>query len=297
MNILRFVVVTGLSGAGKTQAIRSLEDLGFFCVDNMPPTLIPKFAEVCFQTEGKIDKVALVIDIRGGKFFDDLFESLKYLKEQGYNYEILFLDASDEILIKRFKESRRKHPLAPDGRIINGISEERNKLREVMNRADNIINTSKLSTRELREEITKIYSTEGQLETELMITVLSFGFKYGIPVDSDLVFDVRFLPNPYYIPELKPYSGNDKQVSNYVLGFPETGVFIEKLDDMIKYLIPNYTKEGKRQLIISIGCTGGRHRSVTIANEIYYRLKNHGSKVNIEHRDIKEDASRGGLKL
>ena len=297
MNIMRFVIVTGLSGAGKTQAIRSLEDLGFFCVDNMPPTLIPKFAEVCFQTEGKIDKVALVIDIRGGKFFDDLFESLKYLKEQGYNYEILFLDASDEILIKRFKESRRKHPLAPDGRIINGITMERNKLREVMDRADNIINTSKLSTRELREEMTKIYSTEGQLETELMITVLSFGFKYGIPVDSDLVFDVRFLPNPYYIPELKPFSGNDKQVSDYVLSFPETGVFVEKLEDMLKYLIPHYIKEGKRQLIISIGCTGGRHRSVTIANEIYSKLKNDGSRVNIEHRDIKEDASRGGLKL
>jgi len=297
MNIMRFVIVTGLSGAGKTQAIRSLEDLGFFCVDNMPPTLIPKFAEVCFQTEGKIDKVALVIDIRGGKFFDDLFESLKYLKEQGYNYEILYLDASDEILIKRFKESRRKHPLAPDGRIINGISMERNKLREVMDRADNIINTSKLSTRELREEMTKIYATEGQLETELMVTVLSFGFKYGIPVDSDLVFDVRFLPNPYYIPELKPFSGNDKQVSDYVLSFPETGVFVEKLEDMLKYLIPHYIKEGKRQLIISIGCTGGRHRSVTIANEIYSKLKNDGSKVTIEHRDIKEDASRGGLKL
>jgi len=294
---MRFVIVTGLSGAGKTQAIRSLEDLGFFCVDNMPPTLIPKFAEVCFQTEGKIDKVALVIDIRGGKFFDDLFESLKYLKEQGYNYEILYLDASDEILIKRFKESRRKHPLAPDGRIINGISMERNKLREVMDRADNIINTSKLSTRELREEMTKIYATEGQLETELMVTVLSFGFKYGIPVDSDLVFDVRFLPNPYYIPELKPFSGNDKQVSDYVLSFPETGVFVEKLEDMLKYLIPHYIKEGKRQLIISIGCTGGRHRSVTIANEIYSKLKNDGSKVTIEHRDIKEDASRGGLKL
>lgn len=294
---MRFVIVTGLSGAGKTQAIRNLEDLGFFCVDNLPPTLIPKFAEACYQTDGKIDKIALVIDIRGGKFFDDLFESLKYLKKQGYKYEILFLDASDEVLVKRFKESRRKHPLAPDGRILNGISMERNKLREVKDRADNIIDTSKLATRELREEITKIYSEEGQMETQLMITVLSFGFKYGIPVDSDLVFDVRFLPNPYYIPELKKYSGNDKPVRDYVMSFEETGSFIDKLEDMLQFLIPYYLKEGKRQLIISIGCTGGRHRSVTIANAIYEKLMNNNYKVNIDHRDIDEDVNKGGKKL
>lgn len=294
---MRFVIVTGLSGAGKTQAIRNLEDLGYFCVDNLPPTLIPKFAEACYQTDGKIDKIALVIDIRGGKFFDDLFESLKYLKEQGYKYEILFLDASDEVLVKRFKESRRKHPLAPDGRILNGISMERNKLREVKDRADNIIDTSKLATRELREEITKIYSEEGQMETQLMITVLSFGFKYGIPVDSDLVFDVRFLPNPYYIPELKKYSGNDKPVRDYVMSFEETNNFIDKLEDMLQYLIPNYLKEGKRQLIVSIGCTGGRHRSVTIANAIYEKLTNNEYRVNIDHRDIDEDVNKGGKKL
>lgn len=294
---MRFVIVTGLSGAGKTQAIRNLEDLGYFCVDNLPPTLIPKFAEACYQTDGRIDKIALVIDIRGGKFFDDLFESLNYLKEQGYKYEILFLDASDEVLIKRFKESRRKHPLAPDGRILNGISMERNKLREVKDRANNIIDTSKLATRELREEITKIYAEEGQVETELMITVLSFGFKYGIPVDSDLVFDVRFLPNPYYIPELKKYSGNDNVVSDYVMNFKETNEFIDKLTDMLEFLIPNYLKEGKRQLIVSIGCTGGRHRSVTIANVIYEKLKADGHKVNIDHRDIEEDVNKGGKKL
>ncbi|MCT8976413.1 RNase adapter RapZ [Clostridium sp. CX1] len=294
---MRFVIVTGLSGAGKTQAIRNLEDLGYFCVDNLPPTLIPKFAEACYQTDGKIDKIALVIDIRGGKFFDDLFESLKYLKEQGYKYEILFLDASDEVLVKRFKESRRKHPLAPDGRILNGISMERNKLREVKDRADNIIDTSKLATRELREEITKIYSEEGQMETQLMITILSFGFKYGIPVDSDLVFDVRFLPNPYYIPELKKYSGNDKPVRDYVMSFEETNNFIDKLEDMLQYLIPNYLKEGKRQLIVSIGCTGGRHRSVTIANAIYEKLTNNEYRVNIDHRDIDEDVNKGGKKL
>ena len=294
---MRFVIVTGLSGAGKTGAIRSLEDLGYFCVDNLPPTLIPKFAEVCYQTEGKIDKIALVIDIRGGMFFDDFFESIQYLKEQGYKYEILFLDASDEVLVKRFKESRRKHPLAPDGRILNGITEERHRLREVKDRSDNIIDTTKLATRELREEINRIYGEAGQIESELMITVLSFGFKYGIPVDSDLVFDVRFLPNPFYIPELKAFSGNDKPVSDYVMGHEQTITFIDKLEDMIQYLIPNYIKEGKRQLIVSIGCTGGRHRSVTIANEIYNGLKDKGHKVNIDHRDINEDANRGVKKL
>lgn len=293
---MRFVIVTGLSGAGKTQAIRCLEDLGYFCIDNLPPTLIPKFAEACYQAEGKIDRIALVIDIRGGEFFDNLFDSLKYLKEEKYQYEILFLDTKNEVLIKRYKESRRKHPLAPDGRILNGIELERNKLREVKDRSDNIIDTSNLSTRELRNEITKIYG-EGRIETQLMITVLSFGFKYGIPVDSDLVFDVRFLPNPFYIPELKKFSGNDKEVRDYVISFEETRVFIDKLDDMLQYLIPHYLSEGKRQLIISIGCTGGRHRSVTIANEIYERLKSHNNKVNIEHRDINEDINRGGMKL
>jgi UPF0042 nucleotide-binding protein len=294
---MRFVIITGLSGAGKTQAIRCLEDLGYFCVDNLPATLIPKFAEACFQTDGKIDRIALVIDIRGGKFFDDLFESLNLLKESGFNYEILFLDASDEVLIKRFKESRRKHPLAPEGRILNGITMERNRLKELKDRANNIIDTTKLSPRELREKLTGIYSEEGQIENELMITVLSFGFKYGIPVDSDLVFDVRFLPNPFYIPELKPFSGNDKSVFDYVFSFDETKVFVDKLEDMITYLIPHYLKEGKRQLIVSIGCTGGRHRSVSIANETYQRLKAKNHNVGIDHRDINEDINKGGLKL
>jgi UPF0042 nucleotide-binding protein len=294
---MRFVIVTGLSGAGKTQAVRNLEDLGYFCVDNLPPTLIPKFAEACFQTDGKIDKVALVIDIRGGKFFDALFESLNYLKEQEFKYEILYLDSIDEVLIKRFKESRRKHPLAPDGRVLTGIVQERNKLREVRDRADNIIDTTKLSVWDLREKIASIYGEQGQAEIELMITVLSFGFKYGIPVDSDLVFDVRFLPNPFYIPELKKFSGNDDAVKNYVLGHEETRGFLNKLFDMLSFLIPNYIKEGKRQLIISIGCTGGRHRSVAIANAVYDNLKLSGNKVSIEHRDVSEDINRGGMKL
>ncbi|KAJ53198.1 UPF0042 nucleotide-binding protein [Clostridium tetanomorphum] len=294
---MRFVIVTGLSGAGKTQAIRSLEDLGYFCVDNLPPTLIPKFAEACYKTDGRIDKIALVIDIRGGEFFDDLFESLKYIKYEGYKHEILFLDASDEVLVKRFKESRRKHPLAPDGRILNGILLERNRLREVRDRSNNIIDTSNFTTAKLREEITRIYGEKGQIETELMITIVSFGFKYGIPLDSDLVFDVRFLPNPYYIPELKKFSGNDKDVVDYVMSYDVTNNFINKLEDMLEFLIPNYLKEGKRQLIVSIGCTGGRHRSVAIANAIHKKLKDRGRKVNIDHRDIEEDVNKGGKKL
>lgn len=294
---MRFVIVTGLSGAGKTHAIRSLEDLGYFCVDNLPPTLISKFAEACFQAEGKIDRIALVIDIRGGEFFHDLFDNLSKLENAGYKYEILFLDASDEVLVKRYKESRRKHPLAPQGRVITGIELERLKLKQVRNRANNVIDTSNLTTRELREKITQIYEQEGQMETQLIVTVLSFGFKYGIPVDSDLVFDVRFLPNPFYIPDLKNFSGNDKQVSDYVLGFEETRVFIDKLSDMLEYLIPHYLKEGKRQLIVSIGCTGGRHRSVTIANSIYEKLKAANYNVNVDHRDINEDVNKGGKKL
>ncbi|MCJ7689850.1 MAG: RNase adapter RapZ [Clostridiaceae bacterium] len=294
---MRFLILTGLSGAGKTQTIRNLEDLGFFCVDNLPPTVIPKFAEACYQTNGNIDKIALVIDIRGGKFFDDLFESLTFLKNEGYKYEILFLEASDEALIKRYKETRRKHPLAPEGRVSNGIASERKKLKDVRERADQIIDTTKLSARQLTDKINEIYGEEGQIETKIVITVLSFGFKYGIPVDSDLVFDVRFLPNPYYIPELKKYSGNDKPVRDYVLDFEGTKTFIDKLQDMLIYLIPNYKKEGKRQLIVSIGCTGGRHRSVAIANKIYEILEHSGYKVNIDHRDIYEDVNRGKDKL
>ncbi len=292
---MRFVIVTGLSGAGKTEATKSLEDMGYFCVDNLPPRLIPKFAEAC--NSGNIEKVALVIDIRGGVFFDDLFESLMYLKSSEFKYEILFLDASDDILVKRFKEARRSHPLAPQGRVLTGISEERNKLREVKDRADIIIDTSKYKIGDLREEMTKYFGDETLPEKQLSITILSFGFKYGIPVDSDLVFDVRFIPNPFYIPELKPFSGLDAPVRDYVLGQDETKEFLGKLTDMLEFLIPNYKKEGKRQLIIAIGCTGGRHRSVAIANEIYQNLHEKNYDVYIEHRDIKEDVHKGDKKL
>ena len=292
---MRFVIVTGLSGAGKTEATKSLEDMGYFCVDNLPPRLIPKFAEAC--NSGNIEKVALVIDIRGGVFFDDLFESLMYLKSSEFKYEILFLDASDEILVKRFKEARRSHPLAPQGRVLTGISEERNKLREVKDRADIIIDTSNYAIRDLREKINEYYGDMKSPEKQLSITILSFGFKYGIPVDSDLVFDVRFIPNPFYIPELKKYSGSDEPVKKYVLDQKETQGFIEKLEDMLRFLIPNYIKEGKRQLIVSIGCTGGRHRSVAIANAIHEQLLNDSFDSRIEHRDISEDLHKGVKKL
>jgi len=285
---LKFVVVTGLSGAGKSQTIRCLEDFGYFCVDNLPPALIPKFAEICFQTRGKIEKIAVVVDIRGGILFDDLFQSLKNLSNMGYAYDILYLDASDDVLVKRYKESRRSHPLAKNGRIINGIHEERSILSNVKALATHIIDTSNLSTRQLREELTKIYVT-GEKFDSMIITVISFGFKYGIPIDADLVFDVRFLPNPYYIEELKKHSGNEEKVKEYVMKWDEAIVFLEKVNDLLEFLIPNYIKEGKSQMVIAIGCTGGRHRSVVIANSIYENLKKNNHAALINHRDISED--------
>lgn len=294
---MRFIIVTGLSGAGKSEATNTLEDMGYFCVDNLPPKLIKKFAEVCKQSQGSIDKVALVMDIRGGIFFDDLFESLSELSKEQFQYEILFLDTSDEVLVKRFKEKRRSHPLAPGGRVITGIELERQKLREVKDKADVIIDTSKYAIKDLREEMARKFGDKEMPEKQMAITILSFGFKYGIPVDSDLVFDVRFIPNPFYIPELKPFSGNDEPVKNYVMEQTETQTFLQKVNDMFEFLIPNYQKEGKRQLIISIGCTGGRHRSVAIANSIYETLRANNHDVYIEHRDIKEDVHKGDKKL
>ena len=294
---MRFIIVTGLSGAGKSEATNALEDMGYFCVDNLPPKLIKKFAEVCKQSQGSIDKVALVMDIRGGIFFDDLFESLSELSKEQFQYEILFLDTSDEVLVKRFKEKRRSHPLAPGGRVITGIELERQKLRDVKDKAYVIIDTSKYAIKDLREEMARKFGDKEMPEKQMAITILSFGFKYGIPVDSDLVFDVRFIPNPFYIPELKPFSGNDEPVKNYVMDQIETQTFLEKANDMFEFLIPNYQKEGKRQLIISIGCTGGRHRSVAIANSIYETLHSNNHDVYVEHRDIKEDVHKGDKKL
>lgn len=287
---MKFLIVTGLSGAGKTQAIRCLEDFGFYCIDNLPPALIPKFADICYQTSGRVDKVAIVVDIRGREFFDDLFNGLQILNSMGYSYEILFLDAADDILVKRYKESRRSHPLAKNDRIINGIISEREILSEVKSKATHVIDTSNLAPRQLKEELQKIYVTGESFES-IIITVMSFGFKYGLPIDADLIFDVRFIPNPYYIEELRRHSGNEEKVKNYVMKWDETSKFISKTMDLLEFLIPNYIKEGKTQLVVGIGCTGGRHRSVAIANSIYEELKNNEHTVLINHRDIDEDVS------
>ncbi|KPU26955.1 glmZ(sRNA)-inactivating NTPase [Caloranaerobacter sp. TR13] len=283
---MEFVIVTGLSGAGKSQAIKVMEDIGFYCMDNLPPVLLPKFADLCFQSKRTIDKVAVVVDIRGGKFFDDLFHSLELLEKRGFKYRIIFLDASDEVLIKRFKETRRQHPLSRDGRIIDGIEEERRILKDVKEKSNHLIDTSKLTIGMLKEEIKKIF-LEGKEAQNLTISILSFGFKHGLPLDADLVFDVRFLPNPYYIEELKEYTGNDKNVRDYVMNWEQTKTFVDKLIDLIDFLIPYYIKEGKTQLVIAIGCTGGKHRSVTIANVLYETLKDKEHRVVISHRDCK----------
>lgn len=286
---MRFVIVTGISGAGKTTVLKFLEDISFYCVDNMPPALMPKFAELCFEQNSEIDKVALGIDIRGGKLFSDFFENLSLLKKEGYEYEILFLDAEDTSLIKRYKETRRSHPLSKGGSIESGIQKERTLLEEVKKKATYIIDTTNILTRELKEQLNHIFVENKNFES-LIITICSFGFKYGIPVDSDLVFDVRFLPNPFYLPELKELTGNDAPVSNYVMDFEDSKIFLDKLTDMVEFLIPRYIKEGKNQLIISIGCTGGKHRSVTLANGLYHRLENKNHSLLLKHNDIEKDS-------
>ena len=286
---MRFVIVTGMSGAGKTSVLKFLEDINFFCVDNLPPALLPKFAELCYEQEGEIERVAMGIDIRGGKLFDDLFEVLSSLQEKGYEYEILFLDASDEVLIKRYKETRRSHPLSRNGSIQEGIRKEREMLRDVKTKATYIIDTSQVLTRQLKEQINGIF-VENKKHENLVITIQSFGFKYGIPTDSDLVFDVRFLPNPFYIQELKELTGNDEPVSSYVMQFEESQIFLKKLVDMVEFLIPLYIKEGKNNLVISIGCTGGKHRSVTLANALYAALGQDKHTLLLQHHDIEKDA-------
>jgi len=281
---MRFVIITGLSGAGKSQAVKYLEDFGYFCVDNLPPALITKFVELCHQTKGKIEKIALVIDIRGGLFFEDLFASLQELKESLFQYEILFLDASDEILVKRFKETRRIHPLSGDGTISEGILKEREKLQYLKEKATNIIDTTNLIPSQLKEELRNIY-LEGNETNNLIINIVSFGFKKGIPLDADLVFDVRFLPNPFYVETLRDFTGQEESVREYVMNSSISVAFLEKLYDLLDFLIPCYIKEGKNQLVIAIGCTGGKHRSVTIAHALFHRLKEEGQRVIVNHRD------------
>lgn len=283
----RFVIITGFAGAGKSSALHSFEDLGYFSMDNLPPALIPKFAELCIQSEGKISSVALVCDIRGGELFHGLFEALDKLEEMGFNYEVLFLDASSDVLIRRFKETRRRHPLADQGSIVEAIQEEKKLLDDIRGKADMLVDTTDLSTADLKEKINRLYAPE-KWEKNILFTVISFGYKYGIPLDADLVFDVRFLPNPYYVDSLRSLNGNDSAVHEYVWKWPITHRFYQKLTDMLEFLIPCYIKEGKPQLVIAVGCTGGKHRSVVLTNALLQMLQDKGFNVRAEHRDVKK---------
>ena len=287
---MRFVIVTGMSGGGKATAIHMLEDAGFYCVDNLPVSLIEKFTELITMPDSGITKVVLGIDARAGQSFEGVAGVIDSLKDRGIPVEILFMDASDAVLIKRYKETRRIHPMNAAGdRLEDGIAKEREVLSEIKKKADYVIDSSNLLTRELKEELDRIFVRNEEYNS-LMVNILSFGFKYGIPSDADLVFDVRFLPNPYYIDELKHQTGNDKPVQDYVKSFPACQEFVDKLEDLLKFLIPGYIEEGKYQLVVAIGCTGGQHRSVTIANEIYEKLKESDGKfgLKLSHRDVKQ---------
>lgn len=292
---MKFIIVTGMSGAGKSTALKMLEDAGYFCVDNLPAKLVPRLGELLMSPGTEITKIALGMDIRSGQGIDELNESLQSLDQMKIRYEILFLEASDAALIKRYKETRRTHPLAAGGRVDEGIRKEREKMAFLKERADYLIDTSRLLTRELRAELHKIF-VEDKDYKNLYITVLSFGFKYGIPSDADLVFDVRFLPNPYYVDSLRPKNGNDPEVQNYVMQGGTAERFMEMLTEMMTFLIPRYVAEGKTQLVIAIGCTGGKHRSVTLANALYNELsrKEQEYGVKVEHRDIGKDAVTKG---
>jgi len=285
---MRFVVVTGMSGGGRSTALKMLEDAGYYCVDNLPVSLIEKFVELISNQGEEINKVGLGVDVRAGQSFEEAADVMARLKESGCNLEILFMDADEKSLIKRYKETRRTHPLAQDGRIEDGVKKEKQILTRIRGMADYVIDTSNLLTRDLKQELDRIF-VGNEAYNSLMVTVMSFGFKHGIPADADLVFDVRFLPNPFYLDELKQKTGNDKEVQEYVCGFEEAGVFLEKLEDMMNFLIPNYIKEGKNRLVVAIGCTGGKHRSVTLANFLYSAMKNKGNYgITLHHRDVEQ---------
>ena len=285
MDQFHLIIVTGMSGAGKSQAVKVLVDIGYFCIDNLPPVLIPKFAELCVKGGERVRHVALIADIRGGQFFDAMSQALQELRKQGVSYEIVFMEASDKVLINRYKETRRVHPLALHGRISQGIAEERKRLAMLREQADFIIDTSSLKTSQLRDILRKRYALNTGRKG-LTVTVVSFGFKHGMPIDADIVDDVRFLPNPYYVEEYRHKSGRVPVVRDYVQSFQVTQTFKEKWFDMIDFLLPNYEREGKSQLVIAVGCTGGMHRSVCMAEEMYRHLKETGVDVSIEHRDL-----------
>ncbi len=289
---MRCVILTGMSGSGKSTALKMIEDMGYYCVGNLPISLVESFVDLS-ENDPELDKVAINVDIRSGQNIGDLTAVLDRLQERGKSFEMLFLESEDSVIIKRYKETRRTHPLAEGGRVEQAISRERERLQPIKRRADYILDTSQLLTRELQAELKKMF-VENQTYKNLYITVLSFGFKYGIPTDADLVFDVRFLPNPYYVEGLRPLTGLDERIQNYVMEGDQYAVFMEKLEDMIGFLVPNYVAEGKNQLVIAIGCTGGKHRSVTVAQGLYERLgKQEDYGLRVEHRDIEKDAHRG----
>lgn len=283
---MRFVIVTGMSGGGKSTAMKMLEDAGFYCVDNMPVALIEKFMELISMPDSDIQKAALGLDVRASQSFAEVNDIVTGLRKN-YTFEILFLEASDNVILKRYKETRRVHPLSIEGDLMSGIKREREMLSGIRAQSEYVIDTTNLLTRELKAELDRIF-VQNQDYNSLMINVMSFGFKHGIPQDADLVFDVRFLPNPFYVDDLKQKTGLDKEVQDYVMSFKEAHVFLDKLTDMISFLIPNYVNEGKYQLVIAIGCTGGQHRSVTLAGELYKRLKDKGDYgLTLRHRDTK----------
>lgn len=280
----RIIIVTGMSGSGKTQACRFLEDLGYFCVDNLPPVFIPKFVELCSHAANHVSRVVFVVDTRSREFFDNLIHVLEDMNQNDQDYEMLFMDAADDAIIRRYKETRRRHPMAPSSRISEGVAKERERLEGVRNKATYIIDTSHLSKVELREKIKQLF---GKKEGNGMnISVLSFGFKFGMPLDADMVLDVRFLPNPFYIESLRHKSGSVQEVANYIFEKPVTQEFLKKLDPLIDFLAPQYVREGKSQLVIAVGCTGGMHRSVFVAKHIFESLVKKGYTVNLEHRDL-----------
>lgn len=286
MRGLKFIIITGLSGAGKSEAMRGLEDSGYYCIDNIPPALIVKFAQLCINSSESMKKVALGVDIRGRQFFSDVYRSLDEMKQLGYEYEIIFLDCEDDVLVKRYKMTRRNHPLSFDTNILEGIVRERELLKELKIRANVVIDTSNLKPKELRKQIRDIYLGESE-GSNLVISVTSFGYKHGIPLDADLVFDVRFLPNPYYVEELKEKTGDEEEVQSYVMNSSVSWEFLGRLKDFIDFLVPNYMEEGKHHLVIAIGCTGGKHRSVTFTNMIYDHLLEGGYRAIKKHRDIR----------
>ncbi len=284
MKDIQFVIITGMSGAGKTLALKIFEDQGFFCIDNLPPAFLTKLYELCLHGAGQVERLAVVIDIRGGDFFDALFQELQEMETKGYRFEILFLEAGDETIVRRYKESRRRHPLAPEGRILEGIDQERKKLEELRGKAHRVIDTSEMSKERFSGILGSYFFTE-EKQKKMSINIISFGYKHGVPLDADLVMDVRFLPNPHYVPSLQPFTGEDQEVQDYVCKWPLTRRFMEKFFNLVLFLLPQFINEGKSNLVIAIGCTGGRHRSVAIGERLKRFLVERGYNVQLEHRD------------